>query len=265
MLSSVNAAPGAVLLQFWTPSNESNTAHIDHSRWQDLLDRYLDAKHPSGVYRFDYANITPEDQQKLIDYLNTLQALDPRHYSRATQYAYWINLYNALTVKLVLDHYPVDSIKDIRQGLLDFDGPWNNDIALVVGQTLTLDDIEHGILRPIWRDNRIHYAVNCASLGCPNLWPQVYTADNTEQLLNQAAEAYINHPRGVSFEDSQLSISSIYDWYQVDFGGNPAGVLAHLQQYANTTLKPQLASYQARLRYQYDWTLNAPMPTLDSD
>ena len=162
---------------------------------------------------------------KLASYLASLQSLDPRDYSRAEQKAYWINFYNALTVQVVADAYPVKSIKDISESLLGklgriFGGPWDDVHAKVAGLDLTLNNIEHGILRPIWRDNRIHYAVNCASYGCPNLSPTAFTADNTEELLEAGARAYVNHPRGVEFiDDDFIIISSIYKWYVADFGG----------------------------------------------
>ncbi|MEM7020304.1 MAG: DUF547 domain-containing protein [Pseudomonadota bacterium] len=255
---TVKAAPGSNLLGFWVQSNEKNQNAIDHQPWQQLLDRYLITKTSDEVYRFDYAKVTTEDKHLLAGYLKHLQGLDPRLYARVTQKAYWINLYNALTVQVILSNYPVDSIKDIKTSLLDFGGPWNDKVATVAGQALTLNDIEHGILRPIWQDNRIHYAVNCASLGCPNLWPQVYTAENTESLLEQAARNYINHSRGVSLNNGKLTVSSIFDWYQEDFDDSEAGVLTHLQKYAEPDLKKQLSSYQGRLHYDYDWQLNAP-------
>ncbi len=162
------AAPKAELQPYWDRSDAANPAAIDHSPWQGLLDAYLDTRHPSGVHRFAYAAVRSADRAVLRAYLAALQALDPRRYSRPEQEAYWINLYNALTVDLVLAHYPVKSIREIGGGWL-LRGPWDDAIAKVAGRALSLNDIEHGVLRPIWRDPRIHYAVNCASIGCPNL------------------------------------------------------------------------------------------------
>ena len=170
--------------------------------------------------------------------------------------AYWINLYNALTVFVVVGRYPVDSIKEIKSSLIKF-GPWDKELITVQGQKLTLDQIEHGILRPIWRDPRIHYAVNCASIGCPNLAAEAYRSDNLERLLEQGAKEYVNHPRGVSVEDGKLLVSSIYDWYKEDFGDTDAGVLAHLKKYAAPDLVALLDRYDS-FDDGYDWTLNAP-------
>ena len=257
------AAPSSALLEFWNTSDEANTETIDHSAWQSLLTTYL-SSHPSGVNRFDYAALkaSAEDTAKLAGYLAHLQTHDPRAYARAEQKAYWINFYNALTVQVVVNAYPVDSIRDIHESWIPLSGPWDDVHAQVADQELTLNNIEHGILRPIWRDNRIHYAVNCASYGCPNQSPTVFTAANTEELLDASARAYVNHPRGVDFvDDDFLVISSIYDWYVEDFGGNQASVLAHLIQHAEAGLAARLKDFAGSVDYEYDWSLNQPSYT----
>jgi hypothetical protein len=255
-----HAVPEPELIPFWDLSDETNTAQIDHGAWQELLDVYL-ATHPSGVNRFDYAGLTATagDRAKLNAYLDSLQATDPRAYSRAEQKAYWINFYNALTVKVVTDAYPVKSIRQIHEGWIPLTGPWGDVHAKVAGQELTLDDIEHGILRPIWRDERIHYAVNCASIGCPNLATEAYTAANMEDLLEQGAREYVNHPRGVDVVDEDfIVLSNIYDWWILDFGDSEAGVLAHLVKYADDALAAQLEGFAGAIDYGYDWDLNQP-------
>ena len=252
------AAPESI--PFWDASDETNTATIDHRGWQALLDAYL-SRHSSGVNRFDYAGLkaAPDDVAALNAYLDELQALDPRTYSRGEQKAYWINLYNALTVKVVVDGYPVDSIRDIRESWVPFSGPWGDVRAEVMGQELTLDRIEHGILRPIWRDARIHYAVNCASIGCPNLGATAYTAANTDALLDAGAREYVNHPRAVDVVDGDLLVlSSIYDWWAFDFGGSEDGVLAHLMEHADDELAARLRDFAGAVEYEYDWDLNRP-------
>jgi len=265
LLASTAHAQSAKLIPVWDVSNENSDARIDHGAWQEILNGYLRV-HESGVNRFDYgalkANAT--DFAKLASYLASLQSLDPRDYSRAEQKAYWINFYNALTVKVVADAYPVKSIKDISESLLGklggiFGGPWDDVHAKVAGRDLTLNNIEHGILRPIWRDNRIHYAVNCASYGCPNLCPTAFTADNTEELLEAGARAYVNHPRGVDFvDDDFIVISSIYKWYAADFGGTEKSVIEHLVTYADKALAARLMKFSGSVDYEYDWNLNRP-------
>ena len=252
------AAPEAELISFWDARDEASNEAVDHTLWQELLDAYLQADHPSGINRFDYAalNASTEDRSKLSAYLKILTGMDPRALSKDEQMAYWINLYNALTVFVIIPRYPVESIREIKSGLIDF-GPWNLELFPLQGKKLTLNQIEHGILRPIWKDPRIHYAVNCASLGCPNLSPQAYRADNLEKLLEQGAKEYVNHPRGVQVKDGKLIVSSIFEWYKVDFGNTDAGVLAHLKRYARPELAEILVRYDS-FGDDYDWNLNAP-------
>ena len=260
---AANAQPKSKLIPAWDASDETSVGRIDHSSWQNTLDGYLRV-HSSGINRFDYAALkaNAEDKARLADYLAYLQRLDPRDYSRAEQKAYWINLYNARTVHVVLEAYPVDSIRDISDsffGGLIFFGPWRDVHANVAGRDLTLDKIEHGILRPIFRDNRIHYAVNCASLGCPNLLQTAFTAANIETLLDDGARAYVNHPRGVDFvDDDSIVISSLYDWFVEDFGGSEEGVIKHLARYADKELAERLSRFEGSVDYDYDWSLNQP-------
>ncbi len=249
--------PDSDLWGIWNVADESSTATIDHGDWQQVLDAYLVTAGTDGINRFDYANITDGDRARLKGYIEQLAAIDPRAYARTEQQAYWINLYNALTVDVVLQYYPVKSIRDIEGGLLG-SGPWKKQLIEVAGQPLTLNDIEHRILRPIWRDPRTHYAVNCASLGCPNLAARAYTAADIESLLDEAARAYINHPRGVAFENGRLTLSSIYNWFDVDFGESDVAVLEHLAKYAAPDLAGRLAGYDGRIKYDYDWRLNRP-------
>jgi len=251
------AAPKSELIQYWAPSNESNQAIIDHSRLQVILDRYVVDKHPSGINRFDYGGVTEKDKQLLRAYISDMGSIDPRIYARAEQKSYWINLYNALTLKLVIEAYPVESIKKIGKGFFSF-GPWDDDVITLQGQTLSLNNIEHGILRPIWQDNRIHYAVNCASLGCPNLQKQTFTSKNTHALLDKAAKDYVNHPRGVSLKDSKLVISSIYKWYRFDFGQSDNNIIKHLILYAEPALKQKLSQHTGDVDDEYRWKLNKP-------
>ena len=248
-----DAEPWAV----WEAANDRSTDRIDHGDWQYILDTYVVSGNTDGINRFDYSAVSPADRARLQAYLEELSKLDPRSYSRAEQRAYWINLYNALTVEVVLQHYPVKSIRKIHGGLLGT-GPWKREPVTVAGRPLSLNDIEHRILRPIWRDPRIHYAVNCASLGCPNLSARAFTGANTEDMLDAAAKAYVNHRRGVAFDDGRLTLSSIYDWFDVDFGGSETALLEHIARYAELELAQKLAGYDGRIRYDYDWGLNEP-------
>ena len=256
------AAPEAELWERWTVHDAGATATIDHSEWSAFLSRYLTVR-DSAPNRMAYDQVSAADKKRLDDYLSSLSAVSISRYSRDEQRAYWINLYNALTVHVVLEHYPVESIRDISISPGFFSvGPWGKKLISVEGEQLSLDDIEHRILRPIWKDPRIHYAVNCASLGCPSLMAQAFTASNTDELLDRGAKGFINSSHGARFDDSnRLTVSSIYDWYQEDFGGNEAGVVAHLRAYALAPLAAKLATVDQVYDYDYDWSLNGTAPT----
>ena len=115
---------------------------------------------------------------------------------------------------------------------------------------MTLNDIEHRILRPIWQDPRTHYAINCASLGCPNLQSQAFTQDNNETLLNKAANQFINSSKGVLISNKEVQLSSIYDWFSSDFGTKEQ-LFAHLKKY-----RPTIDTENKKIEYDYNWSLN---------
>jgi Protein of unknown function, DUF547 len=253
---SACAAPRPDPWQRWQASDETSTASIDHAAWDRFLARHLVAG-ADGINRVAYRRVLPAEREALAVYLAALAGLPVTTYRRAEQLAYWINLYNALTVRVVLDHYPVASIRDIAlSGGLFSRGPWRKKLMRVEGEEVSLDDIEHRILRPFWRDPRLHYALNCAALGCPNLQPRAFTAATAEVILDQAARAYVNHPRGTGIVGERLYVSSIYVWYIDDFGGNDRGVIAHLRRYAAPPLAQALASQTSIAGDNYDWALN---------
>ncbi len=247
------AAPDAEAQEFWMKHDPSSEIEVSHEAWQNLLDSYLDAEHPSGVNRFDYAAVTKADRELLDKYLESLQALDPRTLNKNEQLAYWINFYNALTAQVVLEEYPVDSIRSIRFLTSPF-GPWDKNLVVVQGKKLSLNDIEHGILRPIWKDPRIHFAVNCASIGCPNLDEEAFTATNANELMEAAAKSFINHARGVEIKGETLVLSSIFDWYGSDFGENEQEIVAYIARFYEPSNRD--LETISKFEYQYDWNLN---------
>ncbi len=242
-------------MAFGLPHSES-AERVDHSVWQQLLTAYLSTD-ADAVSRFDYAAVNAADRALLQGYLDTLAATDPRQLNRDEQLAYWINLYNALTVAVVVDAWPVASIKRVRSPWLAR-GPWDDVLIEVAGQPLTLNDIEHRILRPVFRDNRIHYAVNCASLGCPDLATRVYEGALIDTQLDAAARKYVNHPRAVMLDEDGLRLSSIYKWYAADFGAGEAALREHIAGYARAELATALRDFRGDIRYDYDWAVNAP-------
>ncbi len=258
LLSSISigtAAPKSDLWDRWSAYDASSNAIIDHGVWDQLVARFI-VRNPDGVNRFAYAQLRKPDKRQLTEYIQQLSQLPISRYNRDQQRAYWINLYNALTIAVVLEKYPVKSIRDISSGFLS-SGPWDKKVITVEAEALTLNDIEHRILRPIWQDPRIHYALNCASIGCPNLQPQAFTGSNSDILLEQSAIEFINHPRAAQVVAGKLQVSSIYVWFIEDFGDSDEGVISHLKQYANDDLKLALNDIDEIDNDAYDWNINS--------
>lgn len=251
--STATAAPSAKLISGpWRKFGSD--AGPDHAPWSEFLARHRRVN-KAGVALLDYKAAKRRSLKALNGYLKTLQATDPSTLSKDAAFAFWANLYNAQTVALVLEAYPVRSIKKVRGGLFG-SGPWGEKVMRVAGRELSLDNVEHGILRPVWGDPRVHYAVNCASIGCPNLPDKAWRADTLDADLTQAAISYVNNPRGARVERGRLIVSSIYEWFQDDFGGNDKGVIRHLNIYAGRRLRGQLKGIDRVHDDEYDWSLN---------
>ncbi len=259
VLASTGSAYAASLRQRFAAALGEASVRLDHAVWGSLLKGYVKPG-GDGVARVGYAAFKASGRPELAEYLAMLQAADPSTLGRQGQIAFWTNLYNAKTIDIVLAHFPIRSIKDIDLGgslLSAFTGgPWSAKVVRVAGIDLSLDDIEHEILRPVFRDPRIHYALNCASIGCPDLQVKPFEPDTLEASLERAARAYINHPRGVSVATNGLTVSSIYEWFQDDFGGSERGVLNHLRANADATLATALSGVSSIAGYAYDWSLN---------
>ncbi|MEM8799054.1 MAG: DUF547 domain-containing protein [Pseudomonadota bacterium] len=250
--SSADAAPKA--LDSYKAFAETRTVEVDHSAWDAFLGRYVKTD-ADGLNRLDYGAVTADDRAALETYIASLEATEVAQLTRNQQMAFWINLYNAVTVRAILEEYPVKSIKRVG-GSLFSPGPWKDKRISLGGDDLTLDNIEHNILRPIFADNRVHYAVNCASIGCPNLAAKAFRADELDAMLTEGARAYIASERGASFNGEKLTVSSIYKWFDEDFGGNQAGILEHLRQFAEGEKAEKLATTTRISSYDYDWGLN---------
>jgi hypothetical protein len=248
-------APDAEPWPRWEAHNPRATATIDHAAWDALLARRVVDRPGANLVR--YAAFDADDRRSLDGYIDAMQAVRVSGHGRDEQLAYWINLYNALTLRVVLDHHPVASIRDIdiSPGILA-DGPWGAAVAMVEGVALSLNDIEHRILRPVWNDPRIHYGVNCAAIGCPDLQARAFTGAAVHAQLDAAARSYVNDPRGVAIEGGRLTVSKIYDWFHEDFGRDDAAVIAHLRRHADPALAERLAGFDAIDDAAYDWSLN---------
>ena len=222
-------------------------ARVNHEIWADLLGKYVK---PAGV---DYSGFKTEEE-RLDQYLRVLENMDPEKLSRNDQYAYYINAYNAWTVKLILSKYPdVKSIKDFGTILKS---PWQKKWVRINGEVITLDDVEHNILRPRFKDPRVHFAINCSAASCPPLRPEPYLGPALDQQLDDSTRSFVNDANSYRLEDNTLYISRIFKWFSEDFNGD---ALEFYLQYAEGDLKAKLAGQKdtIKVKYlEYDWSLN---------
>ena len=247
------------LAQDFTKFTAGSARLVDHAVWDKQLKSFvMPAK--DGINRVDFGRWKKEGHAELKSYVASLEKVDFTTLDRPEQFAFWANLYNAKMIDVVLDKYPVKSIKDISLGgglkTLVTGGPWQAKIVKVNGIAMSLDDIENSAMRPVLKDPRVHYSVNCASIGCPNLLGEAFTGAKLQGQLDAAAKAFVNHPRAFDIRDGKIvKASSIYTWFQADFGGSVAGVLDHARKYAEPALKQKLESITTIEAYDYDWKL----------
>ncbi|MBG44783.1 MAG: hypothetical protein CL530_12525 [Aequorivita sp.] len=222
-----------------TSTTANSAVNIDHSQWDKLLKKYVNSKGMVNYKGFK------KDEAKLDGYLKMLAEKNPSdNWSVQELLAYYINLYNAATVKLILENYPIKSIKDI-------DGAWTKGRVAVGNKNLSLGGIENGILRKM-NEPRIHFAINCASISCPKLLDEAYTAAKINEQLDRATKEFINSDKN-DISPQTPEVSSIFDWYQKDFKVNgKQDVIGFINRYANTKINSE-----ASLSYKnYNWELN---------
>ena len=255
MLISVGfAAPSKDLWQYWDQSNPQSNKTIDFQPWQNFLDQYLVTE--NGDTYVMYAKVTPQDKVALDQAIATYAHINILNYNKDQQFAYWINMYNMLTVRVILNHPNVTSIRQINAGWLWGTKVWDTPVATIMGKSVTLNDIEHRIIRPIWNDPRIHAAVNCASISCPNLSKTVYEGEKINSQLDQAFSAWVNSPKGVILRNNTLLLSQIFNWYGSDFG-DARQMRDYIAKYTkNPTITNALKGDNPIGFQRYDWGLN---------
>jgi hypothetical protein len=236
----------ALMLYFLAPSNIS-ASDVDNSIYAGLLNKYV----KDG--RVDYAGFK-KDEALLDQYLKILEKTEKKDLSPEEQFAFYINAYNAWTIKLILTAYPgVKSIKELRSL---FQSPWKKKIVVLKEGLLTLDDLEHQIMRPTFKDPRVHFAVNCASKGCPPLRSEPYSGGVLHAQLDEMTAGFINDPAYNRLEGTTLYVSSIFKWYEEDF---KEGVTAFFRWYAKGDLKKSIEALGDSVKIKhldYDWSLN---------
>jgi len=210
----------------------------DHSSWNALLQKYVDLEG-----NVDYTAIAQE-REKLGAYLAHLDENAPsQEWSKNEKLAYYINLYNAATVKLIVDNYPLKSIKDLSS-------PWDSKWVLIGGKKYSLGNIEHKILRKM-NEPRIHFAINCASYSCPKLVNKAFLPETMEEQLETATIDFINDSSRNKISGKKAQLSNIFKWYKGDFTENGT-LVDYLNRYSNTK-----ADEKAKVSYlTYDWGLN---------
>ncbi len=213
---------------------------VNYRGWKDLLQKNVTTKG-----KVDYAGFR-RDIKDLNSFLRGLSQtqINPQ-WSKKDKMAFWINVYNAYTVKLVVDNFPLESIKQLNS-------PWAKKFFTIDGKQMSLGDVEHKILRN-FGDPRIHFAINCASASCPRLIQIPYTAENLDRLLERQTEEFINDPFYNTISGYAVNVSKLFDWYKKDFKATDGSVVNFINKYSKTPISNQKEKgYKA-----YDWSINA--------
>lgn len=225
----------------------STFAQISHKIWDDLLKKHVDENGWVNYKEFI------KDTIQLNEYLELLKNNPPneKKWTKEEQMAFWINAYNAFTVKLILDNYPLTSIKDIKKGIPFVNTVWDIKFIKIGKNTYDLNNIEHTKLRKKFKDPRIHFAINCASISCPNLNNSAFISDILDKQLNSVAQKFINDKSKNVIKNNKLELSKIFSWYQIDFTTN-SSLIDYLNKYSTIKINAN-----ANIDYMdYNWKLN---------
>lgn len=220
---------------------------ISHQLFTEVLTRFV-----RGEGRFNYEGLL-SDREKLDEYLTLLSAHHPNdtYWSEAEQKAYWINAYNAFTIRLILNNYPVESIKDLGGFIYRVNTPWDIEFIMIEGQKYDLNDIEHNILRANYNDPRIHFALNCASMSCPVLPKEAYDPSRLNSQLDAAGRRFLKDETKNKISKNTIEISRVFKWFTSDFT-NEGTVIDFLNKYSDIKIDED-----ADIDYlEYDWRLN---------
>ena len=211
---------------------------ISHAIFDELCKQYIS---PSG--NVNYTKFK-NDESRLNVYLDLLRNNPPAEtWSKKAQLAYWINAYNAFTIKLILKNFPVKKITDLDGGK-----PWDKKWIKIGKENYSLNNIEHDIMRPKFNEPRIHFAVNCAAVSCPPINNKAWTDENIEIELERVSKAFINNPKLNQISKSSVKLSKIFEWYKSDFGD----LIEFINEYSQTKI-----SKGSNLNYlEYNWSLN---------
>lgn len=227
-------------------------AQFDHShkQWSNVLNKYTRVEGKQTLVNYKKLKSNPTE---LNLYLSSLEKLDFNHFEKFTskeKLAFWINAYNAFTMKIIVDHYPVKSIKEIEGGLFG-SGPWKLKFIKLFNKKMSLDQIEHDTIRKQYKEPRIHFAVNCASIGCPSLLREAFVAEAMDQQLDRAALNFLTNKDKNLIVGNQMKLSKIFKWYGDDF----QEAYESFQNYIIKTLNLLQINYDIEYN-EYNWNLN---------
>lgn len=232
---------------------------FDHSAFTAVLRDVVDER---GYV--DYAALVA-GPEPLNDYLRRLAATDPANLSDADRLAFWLNTYNAYTLKLIVEHYPVESIRDVVGGAFVplVNTPFKVEFVTVAGEVMTLDDVEHGTIRKEFDEPRIHFALVCAAQSCPPLRAEAYVGDRLDAQLDEQARRFLTNDakNRVPADDDTVELSKIFSWFKGDFGGNDTALQAFLAPYFDGDVRAKLEQGTYDVDFtSYDWSLNDATP-----
>jgi hypothetical protein len=223
-----------------------------HARWGRLLSQFV----RDGAVDYIALVASPAELKGYLHDLGSLSEADFNALPREAQIAFLLNLYNAATLKLIVDHYPVSSIRRVGGW---FDSPWDLDVVTVFGRAVTLNTLEHQMLRPRYHEPRIHFAVVCAARGCPPLRSEPYVADRLDEQLSDQARRFLAQPDKNRFDAGTriLTLSPIFKWYAGDFPSGSRGLTGFLAPFLPKETASELRSGKVKIEYSpYDWNLN---------
>jgi hypothetical protein len=251
-------ALGLTLAALWAPSNAAAaTAPPDYSAWGELLAKYY---HPARGMK--YRELRQNDEATLERIRQQLAQVDPAQLSRQDQLAYWINLYNVSVVGLVVDNYPLDSIRDLSTDPVIRLNVFKKPHVRVKGGTMSLNDVENLKVREGFRDARIHFAINCAAESCPPIRTEPYVGARIDEQLDDQARLFLASPRGARLEghgdELTVHLTKVMDWFGEDFEEWAGGRVAFLKRYLSTEKRQRLeAAKDVDLEFDdYSWKLN---------
>lgn len=251
LLPVLTSGSQAEKVAFYDIADPQQQVDHSHAAFTAILSKYVKKE------LVDYAGLK-KNPTPLNIYLDTLAAVPESAFNKwdkKQQMAFLINLYNAATLKLVTDHYPIKSIKDIGSAK----GPWKQEVVRLFGKKQTLDHIEHDLLRPKYKDPRVHFGVNCASIGCPALRADAFQASMLDAQLDEQGRIFLRDTtkNRLDANNKTLYLSEIFDWFKDDFTTKSSTVEKFISSYVNDADRKVIQQGGLAIKYtKYDWNLN---------